>query len=207
MIATAKQCYAKAKEMDKSIDIYPWFKSSKSSKIQETRLIPETMGAFKTFFHQAQPRVAGGFVFMRVWIGHNKDTETLKDNLQWWMNNQQFGLYPRPVQAKNISVIGWLLYSTRDINCASLQLALKRCFKRRFEVGCRYRMISLGRRGAIPKDEQVKAIHIECDSTVQFKLKAALSKIYALAKNEEYPNGIRMCLVPEINSMISPATR
>jgi hypothetical protein len=68
-------------------------------------------------------------------------------------------------------------------------------------------MISLGHRGAIPKDEQVKAIHIECDSAVQFELKAALSKIYASAKNEEYPNGIRMRLVPEFNSMISPATR
>jgi hypothetical protein len=68
MIAAAKTFYAKAKEMDESIVIYPWFKSSRSSKIQETCLIPETMGAFKTFFHQAQPRVAGGFVYMRVWL-------------------------------------------------------------------------------------------------------------------------------------------
>jgi hypothetical protein len=120
------------------------------------------------------------------------------------MNNQQFRLYPCTVQAENIFVIGWLFYSTRDVNCVSLQSALERRFKRRFEVGCRYRMISLGRRGAIPKDEQVKAIHIECDSAVQFELKAALSKIYASAKNKEYPNGIRMRLVPEINSMISP---
>jgi hypothetical protein len=51
MIAAAKTFFAKAKEMDESILIYPWFKSSKSSKIQETRLIPETMGAFKIFFH------------------------------------------------------------------------------------------------------------------------------------------------------------
>jgi hypothetical protein len=129
MIVAAKKFFAKAKKMDESIVIYPWFKSSKSSKIQETRLIPETMGAFKTYFHQAQPRVAGGFIYMRVWLGHTKDTETLKDDLQWWMNNQQFGLYPRPVQAENISVIGWLLYSTRDVNCASLQLALERRFK------------------------------------------------------------------------------
>jgi hypothetical protein len=72
MIAAAKNVYTKAKEMDESIIIYPWFKSSKSSKIQETRLIPETMGAFKMFLHQAQPRVAGGFVYMRVWLGHKR---------------------------------------------------------------------------------------------------------------------------------------
>jgi hypothetical protein len=32
-------------------------------------------------------------------------------------------------------------------------------------------MISLGRRGAVPKDQQIKAIHIECDREVQFELK------------------------------------
>jgi hypothetical protein len=36
MIAAAKLFYTKAKEMDESIVIYPWFKSSKSSKIQDT---------------------------------------------------------------------------------------------------------------------------------------------------------------------------
>jgi hypothetical protein len=92
MIAAAKKLYAKAKEMDDTIVIYPWFKNSTSSKIQEMRLIPETMGAFKTYFHQAQPRVGGGFVYMRVWLGHDKDKETLKDDLQWWMQNQQYSL-------------------------------------------------------------------------------------------------------------------
>jgi hypothetical protein len=68
-------------------------------------------------------------------------------------------------------------------------------------------MLSMGHQGAIPKDRQVKAIHIECDSAVQFELKIALSQIYASAKNDDYPNGIQMGLVSEINSMISSDTR
>jgi hypothetical protein len=207
MIAAAKKFFSKVKEMDDTIVIYPWFKSSKNSKIQETRLIPEKMGAFKAYFHQANPRVDGGFVYMRVWLGHDKEPDMLKDDLNWWMRQQQFGMYPRSVQAENIAVIGWLLYSTRAINCSSLQTALEKRFHGKFEVGCRYRMISLGRRGSIPKEQQIKAIHIECDSEVQYELKNALSKIYASSKNEDYPNGIRMRLVPEMNSMISPDTR
>jgi hypothetical protein len=35
----------------------------------------------------------------------------------------------------------------------------------------------------------------------------SLSKIYASAKNDDYPNGIGIHLVPEINAMISPETR
>jgi uncharacterized coiled-coil protein SlyX len=68
-------------------------------------------------------------------------------------------------------------------------------------------MISLGRRGPVPKGNQVKAIHVECDSACQFDVKIANSRIYASSKNEDYPNGIRLRLVPEINSMISPETR
>jgi hypothetical protein len=198
---------SKAKEMDDTIVIYPWYKASKNSKVQETRLIPEKMGSFKAYFHQANPRVDGGFVYMRVWIGHDKDPAMLKEDLNWWMRQQQFGMYPRSVQAENIAVIGWLLYSTRAMNCASLQTALEKRFEGKFEVGCRYRMISLGRRGSIPKEQQIKAIHIECDSEIQYELKSALSKIYASSKNDDYPNGIRMRLVPEMNSMISPDTR
>jgi hypothetical protein len=207
MIAAAKKFFTKAKEMDDTLVIYPWYKSSKWSKFQEPRSIPETMGAFKVYSHQANPRATGGFVYMRVWLGHDKDPVMLQEDLSFWLKAQHFGLYQCSVQAENISVIGWLLYSTWDINCAALQRSLEKHFKGKFEVGCRYRMISLGRRGAVPKDQQVKAIHIECDSGIRFELKAALSKIYASAKNDDYPNGTRMRLVPEINSMISPDTR
>jgi hypothetical protein len=140
-------------------------------------------------------------------MGHDQESKLMLEDFNWWMRQHNFGLYPRSVQAENIAVVGWLLYSTRDINRASLQRALEARFKNKFEVGCCYRMISLGKRGAVPKDQQIKAIHIECDREVQFELKVLLSRIYALEKNTDYPNSIRMRLVPEINSMISPDTR
>jgi hypothetical protein len=64
MIAGAKKCFSKVKEMDDTIVIYPWFKASKNSKVQETGLIPEN--DHSAYFHQANPRVKGGFVYMRV---------------------------------------------------------------------------------------------------------------------------------------------
>jgi len=207
MFATAKKFFLKAKEMDDSITLFPWALNSKCAKIKDARSIPDQMGSFKTFFHQANPKVAGGHVYMRVWLGHDKDPALLHKDLLWWMQKEQHGLYRRSVQAENISGVGWLLYSTRDIDCAALQSAIEKRLGNKYEVGCRFKMISLGRRGAVPKENQIKAIHIECDTSVHFDVKVALSKIYASAKNEDYPNGIRLRLVPEINSMISPETR
>ena len=72
MIAMAKKFFIKAKEMDDSITLFPWALNAKSVKIKDAWSIPEQMGSFKTFFHQAQPKVAGGHVYMRVWLGHDK---------------------------------------------------------------------------------------------------------------------------------------
>ena len=110
------------------------------------------------------------------------------------MKKEQYGLYRRSVQAENISGEGWLLCSTRDINCAALQSTIKKRLGNKEQVGCRYKMIYLGRRGAAPKENQIKAIHIECDTSIHFDVKVALSKIYASAKKDDYPNGIRFRL-------------
>ena len=123
------------------------------------------------------------------------------------MTEQKHGLYRRSVQAENISAVGWLLCSTRDINCAALRASVEKRLGNKFEAGCRYKMTSLGVRGAVLKENQIKAIHVECDTEVHFDVKVALSKIYASEKNDDHPNGMRMRLVPEINSMISPATK
>jgi hypothetical protein len=66
MIAVAKTFFSKAKDMDKSLVIYPWFKKSTNPNIKNAGSIPDQMGAFKQYFHQAQPKVAGGFLYMRL---------------------------------------------------------------------------------------------------------------------------------------------
>jgi hypothetical protein len=60
MIAAAKMFFSKAKDMDKSLVICPWFKKSTNPNIKNA----DQMGAFKQHFHQAQPKVAGGFLYM-----------------------------------------------------------------------------------------------------------------------------------------------
>jgi hypothetical protein len=74
--------------------------------VQETRPIPEN-GIIQSLFHQANPRVDGGFVYNESLIGHDKDPAMLKEDLNWW-RQQQFGMYPRSTQRRNIAVIDGL---------------------------------------------------------------------------------------------------
>jgi hypothetical protein len=84
---------------------------------------------------------------MRLWLGHDKDPKLLDDDLRWWLKVKNFGMCRRSVQAENISGIGWLLYSTKEVDCAALQSAIEKKLGNKFKAGCRYKMISLGRRG------------------------------------------------------------
>ena len=190
MITMAKKLFSKAK--DDSLTLFLWAVSSKQVKVKDARSIPEQMGSFKTFFHQAQPKVIGGFVCMQVWLGHDKEPASLHKDLNWWMKEQQHGLHRRSIQAENISAVGWLLCSTKDINCAALQASIEKRPGNKYEVGCCFKMTSPGRRGAALKENQIKAIHVECDTAVHFDVKVALSKICASAKNNDHPNGMRI---------------
>jgi hypothetical protein len=92
MISAAKTFLTKAKEMDQSLVVYPWFKNSILPNLKSVASIPETMGAFKQYFHQAQPKVAGDFLYMRLWLGHDKDPKLLDDDLRWWLKVKNFGM-------------------------------------------------------------------------------------------------------------------
>jgi hypothetical protein len=80
MIAAAKTFFSKAKEMDKSLVICLWFKKSMNPNIKNVGSIPDQMGAFKQHFHQAQPKVAGGFLCMRLWLGLDEDPKLLEED-------------------------------------------------------------------------------------------------------------------------------
>ena len=106
-------------------------------------------------------------------------------------------MYRRLVQAENISGVGWLLYSTGDINCAALQSAIEKRLRYKYEAGCRFKMNSLGCRGAVPKANQIKAIHIERNTSVHFNVKVALSKIYASAKKTLIQETVYACVLSQ----------
>jgi hypothetical protein len=93
MISAAKTFLTKAKEMDQSLVVCPWFKNSILPNLKSLASIPETMGAFKQHFHQAQPKVAGGFLHMRLWLGHDKDPKLLDDDLRWWLKECGFARF------------------------------------------------------------------------------------------------------------------
>ncbi len=76
-------------------------------------------------------------------------------------------------------------------------------------VGLRWKMISLGTQGSVPKDQQVKALHLYVDELDATVAKPRLMEVYT-SKPEPgnfFPLQIRMQLVPEIDSILNTKGR
>jgi len=71
--------------------------------------------------------------------------------------------------------LGWLLFSTNmmDIKVLQGEISLRMAS---IPVGLRWKMIGMGAQGLVPKEQQVKALHIYVDA-----LDAALAKPCLLA--------------------------
>jgi hypothetical protein len=60
--------------MDDTPGHIPWFDHLSFQDLRGA-LIPDKMGAFKTYFHQANLHCQS-FVYMRIWLGHKPEMAT-----------------------------------------------------------------------------------------------------------------------------------
>jgi hypothetical protein len=193
---------------DPNVVVYPWA----DEHIRENRALhnpselPSTNGALRRYFFRINPRPSGGPIYVMVRLGHSKPMTDIMEGIGWWLRDHTHGLWARALQAQETVVVGWLLNSTREMDLVSLQAALL-ATDPRLEVGLRWRLISLGQAGAIPAQQQVRAIHVEIDKLKVSEIKPILYRIYGHAAVGPFPNGVRMRLVPEITPLMGPNSR
>jgi hypothetical protein len=55
-----------------------------------------------------------------IYIGHDKSIPEIREELYFWLNAGHHGLFEKILQVENSSEIGWLLYSTKDMDAGAL---------------------------------------------------------------------------------------
>jgi len=104
--------------------------------------------------------------------------------------------------------VRWLLFSTNNINTELLKQEISK-FIEDIPVGLWWKMITLGTQGKIPKENQVRALHVYVDKLDVNTAKPRLLEVYTgnASTKHTFPLHIRMCLVPEIDSIINTQGR
>ena len=106
-----------------------------------------------------------------------------------------------------VAKLGWLLYSAREMDKAALSEDIS--VKIGTDVALRFKVISLGRRGSIPDEQRVQALHVEVNRDKKQSAWQKLRELYGSKPKPpyEYPNCTRMRLVPEIEAVLNKTAR
>jgi hypothetical protein len=189
--------FEQIKAIDKSVVIYPWSKANENlPSINTSSEIPEHLSDIKNYFSRVFAKTEGGVCYTSVYIGHNKKFKVIIDDIAHWLKENRFGWFPRELQAENTLKLGWLLFSTRTMDAALLKDAIYK--KNGVHVGLRWRMISTGKSGKLPLDQQIRALHLEVDA--EDRDGADLIRLMYAHNAHTFPLGIHLRRVPEIDN-------
>ena len=121
-----KTFFAKLKTIDPTIVIYPWYNEHipTTPALLEPNTTPTTITNLRKYFPRLFPRTSGGDYFTTIRLGFSEPLDHIVDNLSWWLKEKKIGLWSRPLQCEDTIVIGWLLYSTRQMDIQSLTEAI-----------------------------------------------------------------------------------
>ena len=128
-------------------------------------------------------------------------------DLSWWLEGKNCGWYYKALQCERSAIIGWLLYSTLDMDRDLLAESIRQ--KVGVHVGLRFRAISVNTQQTLMADQLVRAIHVEIDCTSPMFLtdKQKIEDLYDLERMEGFPLGIKLRLCPQYQDVTDPSSQ
>ena len=133
-------------------------------------------------------------IYTNIHLGHNHNFNDLRESRQDWLTSANHGLYYKMLQVEDSSEVGWLLYSTREMDAGALADEIADMIG--IKVGLRWKIISNGTRNNSDKTK-VQALCIEVPAKEKWQCQKLLLRLYSrtIKAVNEYPNGIRMRFV------------
>jgi len=95
-----------------------------------------------------------------------------------WFKETRYKLWKANIQTEALVSIEWLLFSTNNIITNILKWEISK-FIEDIPVSLRWKMITLGTQGKIPKENQVRALHVYVDKLDVHMAKSRLLEVYA----------------------------
>jgi len=160
------------------------------------------------YFPGAHPRACGGYTYTSVFLRFQKLFPKVINVTASWFCKTKFGLWKSSLQLEKPISLGWLLFSTNTMDIKVLRGKIMLWISS-ILVGLHWKMISMGAQGSIPKEQQVKALHLYIDELDAALAKPRLMQVYTSnpASSHTFLLHICMQLVPKINTILNTKGR
>ena len=186
-----KELLREASQIDENISIMPWRSKSHLDSLPINSAPPDTVTRMHRFLHKLYIPKKGEQtqIYPRICIGHDIIFSNLRDDLLPWLSSNGHGLFYNMLQEKDGTEIGWLLYSTREIDAGALADEIIDAIG--LNVGLRWKVINTGSK-SISNESKTRALAVEVSAKVKTRATMKKLKLYCrkMKTVQEYPNGI-----------------
>lgn len=156
--------------------------------------LPTSNAGMKRYWKNFRPSRTKGNIYGGVQILHSKAWATLYEEIEWMLSPISFGVWPCVLQVPDIVELGWLLYSTLQMDAKAYSKALSDALD--VDIGVKYKAIFRGR----GQKAMAKAMHVYCDARQEASARAAFNRIYS-SRSKSFPLNTKMRAVPTFMSL------
>jgi len=166
--------------------------------------IPSEVDKWLEYFPGVRPCAQGGYMYTSTLLGFQEPFPTVIKVTASWLRKSKFGLWKSSLQSKKPISLGWLLFLTSTMDIEVLQGEISLCIGL-IPVRLWWKMISMGVQGLVPKEQQVKVLHLYVDKLDVALAKPCLMEVYTSkpVPGHHFPLQIWMHLVPEIDIILN----
>jgi hypothetical protein len=150
--------------------------------------------ALKKYFFLLSPRDETGVSWCSIILAQSIPFQAFMEKAQSALANQDFSIWPKPLDNENASDVGWLLYSTR----AQDEERLTQPFSTAIEenIGGKWKPIwtmagGIGKKEADNPNERIYALHIKCTTDRIHEVRKKLGKWYN-SQSSKFLDGTKM---------------
>ena len=180
----------KLQSYDPKVRIAPWHERSNTFPLQKPSDFVPRPSELEKFFPRIFFKEEGFTWYSGARIIHSLPIQDLRQDMVQWLKKEGHGLFERMLQVADTAEIGWLVYSTWQMEATVLAQAIENTIN--MAVGLRWKQVSNGSRDKLPLSQQVKALHVEVALENRVAAQKALLAVYGRKNSGKYPNGIRM---------------
>jgi hypothetical protein len=186
---------------DDKAQVYPWFTKydKNQSRLKTPNETPKSISSFRLYANKVFIGDSNKIltIYPNVRIGHEKPLKDIRRDMRNWLMEGNHGMFYKMLQAESSSEVGWLLYSTRDLDQGALADEMSDILG--FNLGLRWKVIDIGVRGKIPDSQKVMALSVEVEQAHRSRYQRKLISMYGRDVKEvhEYPNGVRLRFVKQ----------
>lgn len=197
--------------IDPTVQLYAYLESDEPDKppIYEGNEVSQYIArkGFIKYFRRAYSRAEGGVIHGGVRLGHSVPCQQLADKCNNNLPRNEAGCYIKSIQVAETKPLGWLLWSTRNVEASALQEAIKTLTG--IEVGVRWRPVVTDARMPTKVADRTYALHIETASSITWQETETLKNLWSSKNNRNIskPLGITLRFVPDKSRVTSQSAK